>query len=173
MRVVRTKRRRACPSRFLTTQAIRRRGGSGYVQVRCRGPATERCAQSHARFLRKRVVHTWRDHRQLRAEAASLEKDEFPAEMAQRLPHCPVPAAVIGRLAIDRGHQGCGIGDILLLDAIRRVVRASDAIGVYAVVVDARNDHAAAFYERYGFRSFPSTSQRLFLPLRTFEKLGL
>ena len=105
--------------------------------------------------------------------AAGFEKDVLPAEMAQRLPHYPVPAAVIGRLAIDLEHQGRGLGEFLLLDAIRRVVRASDAIGVYAVVVDAKNDHAVAFYERYGFRSFPSTSRRLFLPLRTFEKLGL
>ena len=105
--------------------------------------------------------------------AASFEKDRLPAELAQRLPHYPVPAVVIGRLAIDRGHQGRGLGEFLLLDAIRRVVRAGDAIGVYAVVVDAKSDSAVAFYERYGFRAFPSTARRLFLPLRTFEKLGL
>ncbi len=105
--------------------------------------------------------------------AAGFEEDQLPAEMAQRLPHYPVPAAVIGRLAIDLVHQGRGLGEFLLLDAIQRVVRASDAIGVYAVVVDAKNDRAVAFYERSGFRSFPSTPQRLFLPLRTFEKLGL
>ena len=105
--------------------------------------------------------------------AASFEKNDLPAELARRLPHYPVPAAVIGRLAVDRRSQGRGLGEILLLDAIRRVVRASDAIGVYAVVVDAKNDRAHAFYGHYGFRPFPSTSCRLFLPLQTFEKLGL
>ena len=104
--------------------------------------------------------------------AASFEKDRLPAELAKRLPHYPVPAVVIGRLAVDQGHQGRGLGEFLLLDAIRRVVRASDVVGVYAVVVDAKNDRALAFYERYGFRSFPSTARRLFLPLRTFEMLG-
>ena len=104
--------------------------------------------------------------------AASFEKDDLPAELARRLPHYPVPAAVIGRLAVDHRNQGRGLGEILLLDAIRRVVRASDAIGVYAIVVDAKNDRARAFYERYGLSSFPSTSRRLFLPLQTFEKLG-
>ncbi len=105
--------------------------------------------------------------------AASFEKDRLPVELARRLPHYPVPAVVIGRLAVDRGHQGRGLGELLLLDAIRRVVRASDMVGVYAMVVDAKNDRALAFYERYGFRSFPSTARRLFLPLRTFEMLGL
>ena len=105
--------------------------------------------------------------------ATSFEKDELPAELVRRLPHYPVPAAVIGRLAIDHRSQGRGPGEILLLDAIRRVVHASNAIGVYAVVVDAKNDRARAFYERYGFRSFPSTPRRLFLPLQTFEQLGL
>lgn len=105
--------------------------------------------------------------------AASFEKNDLPAELARRLPHYPVPAAVLGRLAVDLRSQGCGLGETLLLDATRRVIRASDAIGVYAVVVDALHERAAAFYERYGFRPFPSAPLRLFLPLRTFEKLGL
>ena len=105
--------------------------------------------------------------------AASFEKDRLPEEMARRLPHYPVPAAVIGRLAVDRSHQGRGLGEVLLLDAVRRVVRASHAIGVYAVVVDAKNDRARTFYERYGFRTFASLPHRLFLPIQTFEKLGI
>ena len=105
--------------------------------------------------------------------AASFEKDALPAELAKRLPHYPVPAAVIGRLAVDLRSQGRGLGETLLLDAIHRVVRAGDTMGVYAVVVDALHARASAFYERYGFAPFPSTPHRLFLPLRTFEQLGL
>jgi len=105
--------------------------------------------------------------------AASFEKDDLPAEVAKRLPHYPVPAAVIGRLAVDLRSQGGGLGEVLLLDAIRRVVRAGDTIGVYAVVVDALHDRASAFYERYGFLPFPSRPLRLYLPLRTFEQLKL
>ncbi len=103
--------------------------------------------------------------------AASFEKDNLPAEIARRLPHYPVPAAVIGRLAVDLRSQGKGLGEFLLLDAIHRVVRAGDTLGVYAVVVDALHDRASAFYERYGFAPFPSRSLRLYLPLRTFEQL--
>ena len=105
--------------------------------------------------------------------AASFEKDNLPAELARRLPHYPVPAAVIGRLAVDLRSQGSGLGEVLLLDAIHRVVRAGDTIGVYAVVVDALHDRASAFYERYGFVPFPSQPLRLYLPLRTFEQLKL
>ena len=105
--------------------------------------------------------------------AASFEKDQLPPALAKRLPHYPVPAAVLGRLAIDRAQQGRGLGEILLVDAIRRVVRASATIAVYAIIVDAKTERAQAFYERYGFRTFASEPRRLFLPLETFEKLGL
>jgi len=105
--------------------------------------------------------------------AASFEKDELPPALAKRLPHYPVPAAVLGRLAINRPHQGRGLGEMLLLDAIRRVVLASRIIAVYAIIVDAKSEAARAFYERYGFRTFAIEPRRLFLPLETFEKLGL
>ena len=105
--------------------------------------------------------------------AASFGRDDPPADLAKQLPHYPVPAAVLGRLAIDRAHQGRGLGETLLLDAARRVVRASTTIAVYAIIVDAKNERAHTFYERYGFRAFAATPRRLFLPLRTFEKLGL
>ena len=105
--------------------------------------------------------------------AASFEKDALPPRLAKRLPHYPVPAAVLGRLAVDRAHRGRGLGEALLLDAIRRVVRASATIAVHAIIVDAKNEPARAFYERYGFRAFPGVPRRLFLPLETFLKLGL
>lgn len=105
--------------------------------------------------------------------ATSFEKDELPPTSAKRLPHYPVPAAILGRLAVDRALQGQGLGETLLLDAIRRIVRASATIAVHAIVVDAKNDRAVAFYEQYGFRAFASERRRLFLPLDTIERLGL
>jgi ribosomal protein S18 acetylase RimI-like enzyme len=105
--------------------------------------------------------------------AASFEKEALPPALAKRLPRYPVPAAVLGRLAIDRGQQGRGLGEALLLDAIRRVIRASTTIAMYAIIVDAKNERAQAFYARYGFRSFAGEPRRLFLPLETFATLGL
>jgi GNAT superfamily N-acetyltransferase len=105
--------------------------------------------------------------------AAEFNKAELPAAAAKRLPHYPVPAAVLGRLAVDQSHQGRGLGETLLMDAIRRALRASEAMAVHAIVVDAKHERAQAFYERYGFRSFATMPHRLFLPLETFEKLQL
>jgi ribosomal protein S18 acetylase RimI-like enzyme len=105
--------------------------------------------------------------------ATTFDKDELPTAHAKRLPHYPVPAAVLGRLAIDRTRQGQGLGELLLLDAIRRVIWASTTLAVHAVIVDSKNERAQAFYERYGFRPFITEPRRLFLPLETFEKLGL
>ena len=105
--------------------------------------------------------------------AAEFNKAELPAAAAKRLPHYPVPAAVLGRLAVDQSFQGRGLGETLLMDAIRRTLRASEAMAVHAIVVDAKHESAKAFYERYGFRSFTTMPRRLFLPLETFENLQL
>ncbi len=105
--------------------------------------------------------------------ATSFVRAALPPELAKRLPHYPVPAALLGRLAVDRAYRGRGLGELLLLDAAHRVLRASAAIAVYALVVDAKNEEARSFYERYGFRRFPDTARRLFLTLDTFLKAGL
>lgn len=57
----------------------------------------------------------------------------------------------------------------LLADAFRRVVRASGLLAVYAVVVDAKDEQAQAFYERFGF--IPLAGKRLFYPLTAIERL--
>jgi GNAT superfamily N-acetyltransferase len=89
------------------------------------------------------------------------------------VPTYPLPAVVLGRPAVDRSRQGFGLGETLLIDTVHRIVRASAAIAVYAVVVDAKHERAEKFYQRYGFRSFATVPRRLFLPLETFERLGL
>ncbi len=64
----------------------------------------------------------------------------------------PVPVALLGRLAIDRGWQSSGFGAALLRDAVLRVVGAAGTIGVRALFVHAISDVAKAFYEHWGFR---------------------
>jgi ribosomal protein S18 acetylase RimI-like enzyme len=137
----------------------------------------ERAAQDVRRGLARVFVATGETRQSIAGyysvSAASFARAELPAELAKRLPHYPVPAAVVGRLAVDRRHQGRRLGETLLLDAVRRALRASAAIAVYAVIVDAKNERARAFYQRYGFQSFPAAPSRLFLPLDTFVKAGL
>jgi len=94
----------------------------------------------------------------------SIELNLLPEKLARKLPRHPVPAALIGRLAVSRTAQGDGVGKMLLVNAVRRTLEVSDQIAIYAMVVDAVNDKAKAFYGHFGFK--PLSGQRLFLPLR-------
>lgn len=104
--------------------------------------------------------------------AASFKREELPRKDAKKLPHYPVPAAIIGRLAVDRSWQGRGIGKFLLMDALDRIVSASKIVAINAIVVDAKNEKAKSFYERYGFTPFPNAAMRLFIPMKTVESVS-
>jgi GNAT superfamily N-acetyltransferase len=98
----------------------------------------------------------------------SLSLENLPQEIARKLPrYDAIPAALIGRLARDKRVRGQGVGELLLADAIRRILGASRSIAVFAIVVDAKDDRAADFYKTFGFRSFPLRQNRLFLPAST------
>ena len=97
--------------------------------------------------------------------AGSIERNALPEKQAKRLPRYPVPVALLGRLAVDRRWSGQGLGSALLADALRRVVQASAALAVYAVVVDAKDEQAQAFYEHFGFIELPGAKRRLFYPV--------
>ena len=94
-----------------------------------------------------------------------ISLDSLPEDMKKKLPKHPVPVARIGRLAVDKASKGKGHGRSLLVDALRRVQGASTHIGVYAVVVDAKDDKAKSFYEKYGFIEFQDLPMSLFIPL--------
>ncbi len=98
--------------------------------------------------------------------SSAIARQDVPdsAETA-RLPRYPVPAALIGRLAVETGAQGRGLGLLLMLDALARVVRISGEMGIHAVEVVALHERARAFYERLGFVSLQDDPLHLFLPL--------
>lgn len=94
----------------------------------------------------------------------TLALEDLPQELARKLPrYDAIPAALIGRLARDEGVRGQGIGDLLLSDAVRRILSAGRSIAVFAIVVDAKDDQARHFYQAFGFTPFPTRPQRLFL----------
>ncbi len=99
--------------------------------------------------------------------ALAIDVSALPEDQARKLPRHPVPAALIGRLAIDRSVQGKGLGRLLLADAIQRTLAASEQVAIYTIVVDAKNEAARRFYQAYGFLSLPDQPMRLFLPLRS------
>ncbi|MFZ0613458.1 MAG: GNAT family N-acetyltransferase [Desulfobacterales bacterium] len=92
---------------------------------------------------------------------------QLPEKLSWKLPKHPVPAALIGRLAVSNAIKGQGIGKMLLADAIKRTLAVSDHIAIYAMVVDILNDNAKGFYEQFGFTRLSDNSRRLFLPLKS------
>jgi ribosomal protein S18 acetylase RimI-like enzyme len=101
--------------------------------------------------------------------ATSIPLVELPPEEAKRLPRYPtVPAVRIGRLAVDKRFQRCGLGGALLADATRRTLQSPPA--VYALVVDAKNDQAVAFYQRHLFRAVVGRPRTLFLSMATVRE---
>jgi ribosomal protein S18 acetylase RimI-like enzyme len=96
--------------------------------------------------------------------ASSLALSGLQPEISKKLPRYPVvPAVVLGRLALARHYQGKGLGGILLADALKRSARAE--LGVFAMVVDAKDAAAQRFYEHHGFARLPGEGRRLCLPI--------
>jgi GNAT superfamily N-acetyltransferase len=88
--------------------------------------------------------------------AAAVERSAAGGRLGRGMPGHPVPVVVLVRPAVDRRHQGRGVGRGLLRDAMLRTLAAADSIGVRALVVHARDASAAGFYERHGFEPSPT-----------------
>jgi hypothetical protein len=78
---------------------------------------------------------------------------------------------VAGRLAITTTMQKTGMGEFLLMDALARSLQGTKTVMSFAVLVDAMNKQAEAFYRKYGF--IVLRDNRLFLPIKTVERLPL
>src|ERR1051326_8722849 len=95
--------------------------------------------------------------------AASVPLIDLPPTEAKRLPRYPtLPAVRIGRLAVDRRFQGRGLGAKILMNAVERILQSAAA--AFALLGDAKNDRAVAFYEHHGFQRLASQPRTLFLP---------
>lgn len=100
--------------------------------------------------------------------AASVAAEKLPESLRKKLPRYPVPAALLGRLAVSERAQGQGLGSILLVDACKRVAAASQTLAVAAIIVDAKSPAAAAFYKHFGFVELPGQPGRWMLPRSHF-----
>lgn len=96
----------------------------------------------------------------------------MPAKYAGKYPRHALPAVRLARLAVSRKEQGKGYGELLLAEAIRRTALIAEQAGLIGLFVDAKNDAARAFYERYGFVPLPDISLQLFLPIETIRSLS-
>jgi GNAT superfamily N-acetyltransferase len=95
----------------------------------------------------------------------ALHRDSLSKKQAHSLP-ADVPAILLAKLALDVSLHGQGLGGELLLDALTRCVRAGEMVASRFVVVDAIDDNAASFYEKFGFTPIPDTD-----PVRLLRRL--
>jgi len=102
----------------------------------------------------------------------SIDLTHLPATEAKKLARYPfVSVTLLGRLAISFALQGHGLGEDLLLDALRRSLAQSAHIASAGVVVDAKDEQAAAFYRSYGFSSVLGEERRLILHMKDIERM--
>jgi ribosomal protein S18 acetylase RimI-like enzyme len=111
--------------------------------------------------------------------AHAVDYHNLPAKYARTRPsHGSIPAAYISMIARDRRYAGQGVGSLLLADALKRIARAADQVGIAVVILDVldcgnpeRVARRKAHYEGFGFLPLPSQLLRLFLPVATIRLL--
>lgn len=104
--------------------------------------------------------------------ALGINSEELPDRITRKLPSYPqIPATLLGRLAVDESYSGQGFGKLLLMDALLRSLNQAREIAPHAVVVEAKNDAAVAFYRKYGFELFPDKPHRLYIPMGAIADL--
>lgn len=102
-----------------------------------------------------------------------IDKEIIPEDIAKKMPpsYQTLPVTLLGRLAVNKNHQGKKLGEKLLLHALKRSSEASKTeMGSIAVVVDPLDKDAVSFYEQYGFILLPDRG-RMFLPMKTIDQL--
>ena len=145
----------------------------------CRKPPLNQYLQRHARqndvnnisktFVavdEKNVVHGF-----YTLSAASIEFEELPEDAAKNIPKYPIPAARIGKFAVDKNSSKQGLGGKLLIDALRRIESTSNKMVIKAVLVDALDEDAKGFWLKYEFIELPQRDLKLFLPIETIQQL--
>jgi GNAT superfamily N-acetyltransferase len=99
---------------------------------------------------------------------AELENRYLPESWRKKLPR-RIPGVRLGRLAVDRQHQGKGLGELLLVDALTRAQRIYVEAGGIGLFVDALDEQAAGYYRSFGFEASPDNPLLLFLSAKITE----
>ena len=99
--------------------------------------------------------------------ASLVNASELPDALAKRLPRYPqLPVTLLGRLAVDKTMTGKGMGQFLLMNALHRCSEVAANIAAMAVVVDAKDEEAEAFYRHFGFVPLQQGPRRLYLSMK-------
>jgi len=102
--------------------------------------------------------------------AHSVMRDYLPEDIKPGA-YKDIPFLLLGRLAVDNRHQGKGYGDTLILHAFRTTMEAAEKVGILGIIVDAKDEKAASFYEGFGFRRLSGTENRLVLSISAISEL--
>lgn len=94
---------------------------------------------------------------------------DAPPTVRQRLGRYPIPVFRLARLAVATAVQRCGLGGALLFAAGMRAQQVASLVGGVALVIDAKDVSAAAWYRRFGAVPLPDAALRLVLPLSVIE----
>jgi GNAT superfamily N-acetyltransferase len=97
--------------------------------------------------------------------AAEVDGERLALTDRKKLPRYPVPCFRMGRLACRSDQQGRGVGKLLVGCAVDRCLQARQQVAACALIVDAKDDAAAAFYRHFGFSPFTDAKLALYLPL--------
>jgi predicted GNAT family N-acyltransferase len=104
--------------------------------------------------------------------ASLVNASELPDTLAKKLPRYPqLPVTLLGRLAVDLRMRGQGLGEFLLLNALHRSLGAAPNIAAMAVLVDAKDNAAEAFYRHFSFLRLQAQPRRLFIPMKSVAEL--
>jgi len=99
--------------------------------------------------------------------AAQVAPQDATARALKGQPQArPVPAILLARLAVDREHQGAGLGRSLLQDVLLRCVEAADAIGARVLLVHAKHEAAKRWYMQFDFEESPTDPLHLLMLLK-------
>nr|WP_241549845.1 GNAT family N-acetyltransferase [Acidithiobacillus sulfuriphilus] len=103
--------------------------------------------------------------------AGSVDPESAPPRVMKGLARHPVPVLILARLAVDRNHQGKGLGKALLKDALLRTAQAADIAGIRCLLVHAKDEAARQWYEAWDFEPSPTDPYHLFLMLKDLKAL--
>ncbi len=133
----------------------------------CGQPANQKAnsAQTYVCCLRGEVVGFYS------LTVGSVDPGDAPARIMKGLARHPVPVMILARLAVDRGHQGQGLGKALLKDALLRTAQAADIAGVRCLLVHAKDEAARQWYASWEFEASPTDPYHLFLMLKDLKAL--
>lgn len=111
--------------------------------------------------------------------AHAIDYEDLPKKYARTRPaHGTIPAAFLSMIGVDQHYAGQGYGSDLLVDALIRIAKTTEEIGIAVVILDVLDDgnpdqvkRRQALYAKYGFQSLPSNPFRMFLPVETVRRL--